>query len=113
VLRLALVGFVARLALGVVLALAVAFLLALVRDDGSFSDSLRIALWLVGCLLLLLAPAGSSPAFRAGTLDPWLASFFPRLVPVQAAPYSGTRVSSTVLFLLAGLALFALAVVLE
>lgn len=110
---LALAGFVARLALGFALAIVVALLLALVRDDGSFSASFRIALWLVGCVLLLMAPAGSSPAFRAGTLDPWLASFFPRLTSVQAAPYSGTRISSSVLFVLAALALFALALVLE
>jgi cytochrome c oxidase assembly factor CtaG len=70
--RLALIGFVSRLAVGVALALLLALLLALVREDSSFVESFRVSVWLVGCLLLLLAVAGQSPTMRTGTIDPWL-----------------------------------------
>ena len=79
--RLALVGFVARLALGVALA-------------------------------SLLAVAGHSPTMRTGTIDPYLASFFPKLTPRMSEPYSGTQISSSALLVLAALALFGLGVLL-
>jgi len=110
--RLALVGFVARLALGVGLACLAAVFLALVRDDSSFIESLRVSVWIVGCLLLLLAVTGQSPAMRTGTIDPYLASFFPKLRPKMSEPYSGTQMSSSALFVLAAFALFGLGVVL-
>ena len=111
-LRRALIGFVARLVLGVALAGLAAVVLALLRADSSFLEGLRISAWLVGCLLLLLAFAGTSPTMRAGTIDPLAASFFPKLRPVMAEPYSGTQVSSGALFVLAALALFGLGVAL-
>jgi glycerol uptake facilitator-like aquaporin len=109
----AFVGLFARVALGVGLALLLALALALVRDDGSFRTSMEIACWLVGCLLLLLAFAGASPTRRAGSVDPWLASFFPRGISARMAePYSGTQVNPAVLLGLSALALFGLAVLL-
>ena len=111
--RHALIGFVSRLAAGVALALLLALLLALVRDDGSFTESLRVSVWLVGCVLLLLAVAGQSPTMRTGTIDPWLASFYPKLRPKMSEPYSGTQVSSGALFVLAALGLFGIGVALN
>ena len=108
----ALAGFLARLALGVALASLLALLLALARDDASFSESLRISAWIVGCLLLLLAVGGQSPTMRAGTIDPYLASFFPKLRPKMSEPYSGTQISSSALLVLAALALFGLGILL-
>ena len=110
--RLALIGFVSRVTVGVALALLLALLLALVREDSSFAESFRISVWLVGCLLLLLAVVGQSPTMRTGTIDPWLTSFYPRLRPKLSEPYSGTQISSGALFVVAAVALFALAVVL-
>jgi len=109
---LALVGFVTRLALGVALACLVAVFLALVRDDSSFIESLRVSLWIVGCLLLLLGVAGQSPTMRTGTIDPYLASFFPKLRPGMSEPYSGTQISSSALLVLAAFVLFGLGVAL-
>lgn len=109
----ALVGVLARVALGVAIAVVLAALLALVREDGSFRASMEVACWLVGCLLLLLAVAGQSPTRRAGSVDPWLASFFPRGVTAgMAEPHSETYVNPAVLLGLAALALFGIAVVL-
>jgi hypothetical protein len=111
VIRHALVGFVGRLLIGIGIALLLALLLALVRDDGSYAESFRISSLLVACLLLLLGVSGESPAMRGGTVDPWLASFFPR-IRVMNEPYAGTRVSSAALFVLAALVLGALGLVL-
>jgi glycerol uptake facilitator-like aquaporin len=109
----ALVGVVARVALGVAIAAVLAALLALVREDGSFRSSMEIACWLVGCLLLLLAVAGQSPTRRAGSVDPLLASFFPRGVTARMAdPHSETTINPAVLLGLAAFALFGLAVAL-
>jgi hypothetical protein len=107
VVKLAIAGFLVRVAVGIAVAAALAVLLALLRG-GAFIESLRISSWLVGCLLLLLAVAGHSPAARSGTIDPWLQSHFPKLVPRMSAAYSGTRVSSSALFVLAALAMFVL-----
>jgi hypothetical protein len=41
-----------------------------------------------------------------------LQSHFPKLVPRMSAEYSGTRVSSSALFVLAALAMFALGAIL-
>jgi hypothetical protein len=108
----ALAGFLARLALGIALASLLALLLALARDDASFSESLRISAWIVGCLLLLLAVGGQSPSMRTGTIDPYLASFFPKLRPKMSEPYSGTRINPSVLLVLAALALFGIGILL-
>lgn len=108
----ALVGFLARLALGVALAVLFAMLLGLVRHDTSFTESMRVSTWIVGCLLLLLAVGGHSPTMRAGTIDPYLASFFPKLRPTMSEPYSGTQISPSALLVLAALALFGLGIVL-
>ena len=111
-LRRALIGFVARVGVGIVLACLAAVLLTLLRADSSFLEGLRISAWLVGCLLLLMAFAGTSPTMRAGTIDPYAASFFPKLRPIMGEPYSGTQVSSGALFVLAALALFGLGIAL-
>jgi hypothetical protein len=112
VFRRALIGFVVRLAVGIVLACLVAVVLTPLRTDSSFVEGLRISSLLVGCLLLLMAFAGTSPAMRTGTIDPYAASFFPKLRPIMAEPYSGTQVSSGALFVLAALVLFGLGIAL-
>jgi hypothetical protein len=115
VLRLALIGLVARIAVGLGLACLFAALLALLRTDTSFVDGFRISVWIVGCLLLLLAVAGNSPAMRMGTIDPLAASFFPDLTRKMGEAYdehSGTRLSPGALFVVAALPFFALGVIL-
>lgn len=111
VLRLAVVGFLGRLLIGIGVAFVLALLLALVRDDGSLGESFRVSALLVGCLLLLLGVSGESPAMRGGVVDPWLASFFPR-IRVMNEDYAGTRLSSAALFVLAAVALGALGIAL-
>ena len=105
--------FVARLAIGIAIAAVAALLLALVREDGSFADSFRIGCYLVGALALFLSAAGHSPSMRLGVSDPWLTSYFPKVVPQLAKPYSGTTLSSSALLFLTGAALLALAILLE
>ena len=105
-----------RLATRVLIALAVALalgaLLALFRDGGGFAEDFGIACLLVGCLFLLLAPAGSSPAMRGGTIDTWTASFFPKLVPGMTQEYSGATLATSAVFALTGIALLVLGAVL-
>jgi glycerol uptake facilitator-like aquaporin len=109
----ALVGLLARVVLGVAIAVVLAVLLALVREDGSFRSSMEVACWLVGCLVLLMAVAGQSPTRRAGSVDPWLASFFPRgLTARMAEPHSGTYLNPAVLLGLAAFTLFGIALAL-
>ncbi len=112
-LRLAVVGLLVRVGVAVAVASLLAALLTLVRGDSSFADGFRISVWLVACVLLLLAFAGSSPTMRAGTYDPYLASFFPKLRPLMSGEYSGTQVSSGALFVLSAVMLFALGVLLD
>jgi hypothetical protein len=103
----ALVGFVIRLAVGIALALVLAVLIALVRDDDSFAESLRVAILVVGCLMLLIAGAGHSPGMRTGSIDPMVAARFPKLLPYMSQT-STTRVSPTALFVLTAFGLFAI-----
>jgi hypothetical protein len=110
---LALAGFVVRVLAATAIALLLALLFSLVRDGTSFRGDLAVGCLVVGCLLLLMAPAGSSPAMRMGTIDPLTASFFPKLIPRMGEEYAGTRVSSSALFFLAGAALIAASVVLH
>jgi hypothetical protein len=107
-LALSLVRLLTRLILALAIALVLGLLLALVRDSGSFADDLGIACLLVGCLFLLLAPAGSSPAMRGGTIDTWTASFFPKLVPGMMEEYSGTTLATSAVFAITGVALLVL-----
>jgi hypothetical protein len=90
----------------VALAFAIAIVLALLRSDSSFSQSLGLAMLGVGAISLLMAAGGdNSPSRRAGTIDPWLASFAPKLWSRQAERYSGTTLSTSAVFALVGLAL--------
>lgn len=114
-LRLALVGFAVRLALGLGFACLIAALLAFLRDGSSFGEGFRASVWIVGCLSLLLAFAGSSPAMRTGTIDPYFASFFPELTRKMGEgyeTYTGPRVSPGALFVLTALVLFGLGLIL-
>ena len=97
-----------RVAVGVVIALAFALVLALVRDDSSFAHSFGVACLVVACVCLLLAPAGSSPSMRMGVNDPWLASFTPKLLPHLGAADDGPRLNPAAVFLLTAAALFVL-----
>jgi hypothetical protein len=105
--------FLGRLVVGIGVALVFAVLLALIRDDASFRESLRIACFVVGVLTLFVAIGGHSPTARLGVMDPWLTSFFPKLIPQLAKPYSGTTLSSSALIFMTAVALLALGVVLS
>jgi hypothetical protein len=104
-LALSLVRLLTRLILALAIALVLGLLLALVRDGDGFADDLGIACLLVGCLFLLIAPAGHSPAMRGGTIDTWTASFFPSLVPGMTGEYSGTTLGTSVVLGLTGVVL--------
>jgi hypothetical protein len=103
-----LVRLLTRLILALAVALLLALLLVVVRDGGDFREDLGIACLLVGCLFLVLAPAGHSPAMRGGTIDTWTASFFPTLVPGMGREYSGMTLSNSVVLGLTGVALIVL-----
>jgi hypothetical protein len=94
------------------IACLLAAMLALVREGSSFADGFRISVWLVGCVCVLLAFAGSSTTMRSGTVDPLAASFFPKLRPGMSEAASGIQVSSGALFVLTALVLFGLGVAL-
>ena len=113
VLRLAVAGLAVRVLVAVAVACLLAAVLALAREGSSFAEGFRISVWLLGCVLLLLAFAGSSPTMRGGTIDPWGASFFPKLRTRMSEEYSGTQVSSGALFAVLALVLFAIGVVLS
>jgi hypothetical protein len=49
---------------------------------------------------------------RTGTIDPWLGSFFPKLMPRMTEAPSGMRVSPTALFVLTALTLFGIGIAL-
>ena len=106
VLRLAVVGLLLRVGIAVAIACLLAVVLALVREGSSFADGFRISVWLVGCVCVLLAFAGSSTTMRSGTVDPLAASFFPKLRPGMSEAASGTQVSSGALFGPTALVLF-------
>jgi hypothetical protein len=101
------IQFALRLAIAVAVALALAFLVSLL-SDGAFRDDLAIGCAVVGCFSLLMAPAGTSPTMRTGTLDTWTASFCPKLVPGMG-DYGKAPLSAPAVFLLTGLALLGLA----
>ena len=107
----AVVGFLARLAFGIGLALVFAFVLALVRDDSSFAESFRVSVWIVGALMLLLSRrrALMRPRARARSTRGWRP--LPRLVP-RMAESSTTTVSPTALFVLTALTLFGIGIAL-
>ena len=108
-LRVAVIGLLLRAGVAVAIACLLAAVLALAREGSSFADGFRISVWLVGCVCLLLAFAGSSPTMRGGTVDPLAASLFPKLRPAMTAA-SNTQVSSGALFVLTALVLFGLGV---
>jgi hypothetical protein len=93
-----------RLVVGFALALVLALLLALVRDDSSFAESLRIAVISVGGITLLLAFGGSSPSRRMDA-DPYLGYLFPKLHRRTGEQYSGAVLSTSAIFALVGAAL--------
>jgi hypothetical protein len=97
---------------GLLIAGTIALVIALLSEESSFVRSFGIALLLVGCLLLLMAFGGSSHTLRTGTVDPFLQSFYPKLLPVMSREYSGTTLSASALFALAGLTLIVLGIAL-
>ncbi len=107
-LALSLLRLGTRLLLALAIALVLGLLLALVREEAGFAEDFGIACLLVGCLFLLLAPAGSSPAMRGGTIDAWTASFFPKAVPRMMDAYSGATLAASAVFAITGIALLVL-----
>ena len=111
-LAIALLGLLIRIVIALALALVAGLLIALLREGGGFREDFGIACLLVGCLLLLMAPAGHSPAMRGGTIGTWTASFFPKLVPGMTAEYSGRTLSASFVLGLSGIVMIALGAVL-
>jgi hypothetical protein len=111
-LRISVARLLVRVGIALAIALVVGLVLALFRDGGGFRDDFGIACLLVGCLFLLMAPAGHSPAMRAGTIDAWTASFFPALVPRMTEEYSGRSLSTSAVLGLTGVVLIVLGAVL-
>lgn len=105
--------FLARLAIGIAVALLIAVVLALVREGSSFQDSFRIACYVTGVIVLFMSLAGHSPTMRLGVHDPFLTSFFPKLLPQLAKPYSGSTLSSSAVYFLTGIALLGIGLVLS
>lgn len=108
---ISLLRFGFRLVVGFAIALVFALLLAIVRDDRSFAESLRIAVILVGCITLLLAFGGSSPSRRMDA-DPYLGYLFPKLHRRTGEQYSGAVLSTSAIFALVGIALIVFGAVL-
>lgn len=106
-----LVRLLMQIVVALALALPLGLLLALLRSGGDLRRDLGVACLLVGCVFLLLAPAGHSPSMRAGTIGKWTASFFPRLVPGMSREYGGTTLSNSVVLGVTGIALILLGVV--
>ena|SRR5215210_5549007 len=109
VISLARFGF--RLVAGVAVALVLAALIALIREDGSFVASLRLAALSVGCFTVLLAFGGSSPSRRL-TADHYASYLFPKLHRRAGEQYAGAVLSDAAIFVLVGLALVILGLVL-
>lgn len=107
-----LVQLITRVALGTAIALLLALVLALVREDASFLHSFGVACLLVGGLSLLLAPAGNSPSMRMGVNDPLVVSFAPKLIPYLGARDDGPRLNPAAAFAATGLLLLGLGSVL-
>ena len=84
-------------------------MLALVRDDGSFASSLRIAVLAVGSVTLLLAFGGSSPSRRTAIDAEYSSWVYYKLGFKRAEgkprPYTGTMLSDSAIFALVGIAL--------
>jgi hypothetical protein len=99
------VRLLTRAMVALAIALVLGLVLAFFRAGAGFAEDFGIACLLVGCLFLLLAPAGSSPAMRAGTIDAWTASFFPKLVPGMMQEYSGATLGTAAVFAITGIAL--------
>ena len=104
-LTLSLLRLVTRLIVALAIALVLGVVIGSLRDRSGLAEDFGIACLLVGCLFLLLAPAGSSPAMRGGTIDTWTASFFPKLVPGMMEEYSGATLATSALFAIVGVAL--------
>ena len=109
---LSLLRLLTRLALALAIALPIALLLGVVRSGTAFREDLGIGCLLVGCLFLLLAPAGSSPAMRVGTIDMWTASFFPSLLPGMMEEYSGSTLGMSAVFAITGIVMLAFGAIL-
>jgi hypothetical protein len=103
----ALVAWMTRLTLGVVVAAALATLLSFAVEGRSWTGSLGVALLIVGSFTLLMAFAGHSPGMRLGTQPAYLASMFPGLARRIGDEYPRTRVSDSAVFFLTGVTLLA------
>ena len=109
---ISLLRLLTRAALALAIAPVLGLLLALVSDRSGFERDFGVACLIVGCFFLLLAPAGSSPAMRAGTIDAWTASFFPKAVPRMMDEYSGATLAASAVFALTGIAMLVVGAIL-
>lgn len=103
----ALIQLVVRVTVALGITLLVALLIALLRG-GEFGHSFGIACLVIGCISLLMAPAGNSPAMRMGVNDPFLASFVPGVSRYLGASYGSPQLNPGIVFFLTGVVLIAL-----
>jgi hypothetical protein len=103
----ALVQLLLRVVVGIVLALALAGLLALVRGGG-FQHAFDIACWSVGVLAILMGAVGQSTASR--TLE--TAGRMPGLPATFRSQPGDTTVSTAAVFFITGAVLIVLGIVL-
>lgn len=108
-----LIRFLARVAVSVAVAALIAAILAPIREGASYADRFVLSCYVVGCVVLLLAVGGNSPGRRMGTIDPWFASFAPRLVPTMSREYSGTTFTTSALLGLTAIAMLVLGAALD
>ena len=101
----AILAWLTRLALGLVVAVVIATVLSFAVEGRSRTGSLGVALLIVGSFTLLMAFAGHSPGMRLGTQPAYLASMFPGLARKIGDEYPGTRVSDSAIFFLTGVTL--------
>jgi hypothetical protein len=105
VLAVALLAWLARLAVGLGIAAILATFLSFVIEGRSWVGSLAVALLIVGSFTLLMAFAGHSPGMRLGVQPPYLVSMFPGLARRTGDAYPKTRVSDSAIFFLTGVVL--------
>jgi hypothetical protein len=105
--------FLGRLAVGIGVALVFAVLLALIPRRRQLPRQLPDRLLRRRRRYVVRGDRGHSITARTGIHDPYFTSFFPKLIPQLAKPYSGTTLSTSALIFMTAVVLLALGVVLS